>query len=385
MIKQRRLLGPLAALAALLWLAGCSSNPNAIEPNPLPEFSSEYRAKTLWSRQVGDGVKKQALRLTPAETHRGIYAADYQGVIAGFAHERGKRLWRVKTDERISGGLYAGYGLVMYGTREGDAVARSEDDGSEVWRVALGSEVLAPPAVNASIAVFQSIDGRVFALDTLSGEQRWSFDNPVPILILRGAATPLIANDRVYVAFANGKVAALDADTGAPLWERRAAEPTGRSELERLVDISNNMIVEGGGVFVGSFQGSVSVLDEESGRPYWTKEMSTTTQMASGRGVLFLADHTGHVWAIDQRSGDTLWKQDALYGRGLTGVALQHGQLVTGDAEGYLHWMDAETGRITARARLHRKGFAAAPLVRDNVLYVLGQRGKLAAYTLEPR
>lgn len=376
----------LAALAVTaLLIAGCSSNPHAIEPNPLPDFEAEFKADRLWSRNVGDGIDDAWLRLQPAVTHRGVYAADLNGTVVGLETERGRRLWRVRGDDRISGGLQAGYGMVAYGTREGDVVTLSEENGEELWRTRLSSEVLAAPAMSAALVVAQTIDGQVVALDAQTGSERWRFDNPVPILILRGSATPSIVGDRVYVAFANGRVAALDVDNGVPVWERRVAEPTGRSELERLVDISNNLIVEGGGVFTGTFQGSVAVLDQEGGRPYWTKEMSTYGQMASALGTLFVADSTGHVWAIDQRNGTTLWKQDLLYGRGLTGVSVQRGQIVVGDAEGYLHWMDAATGKITARTRHHRKGFAAAPVVRDDIAYVYGREGRLAAYRLETR
>lgn len=375
----------LVLACSLLFIAGCSSNPHAIEPNPLPDFDAQYEVKRYWSRNAGKGIHKAYLHLAPAATHRAVYAADLEGRVTAFSHERGRRKWRVNNDDRISGGLYAGYGVVMYGTREGDAVALSEEDGSELWRVRLSSEILAAPAANADAAVFKTLDGQVIALDIESGDELWRFDDPVPILVLRGAARPTIAGDRVYAGFANGKVVALDVRNGVPVWERRVAEPTGRSELERLVDLANNLIVEGGGVFAGSFQGRVAVLDQDNGRPYWGKDLSTYGMMASRLGVLFVADSTGHVSAIDQRTGNTLWKQDLLYGRGLTGVAVQGSQIVVGDSEGYLHWMDASSGHITARRRHHRKGFAAAPVAHEDVIYVLGRRGRLSAYSITPR
>lgn len=264
-------------------------------------------------------------------------------------------------------------------------MALSEDDGSELWRVRLSSEILAAPAANADLAIFKTLDGQVIALDLEEGTEQWRFDDPVPILVLRGAARPTIVGNRVYVAFASGKVAALDVANGVPVWERRVAEPTGRSELERLVDITNNLIVEGGGVFAASFQGQVAVLDEDNGRPYWGKELSSYGMMASRQGTLFISDATGHVWAIDQRTGNSLWKQDLLFGRQLTGAAAQGDQVVVGDKEGYLHWLDGATGHITARRRHHRKGFAAAPVAHEDVIYVFGRRGRLAAYTIEPR
>lgn len=376
----------LIVVLGLLLIAGCAGrNPNEIEPNPLPEIDREYQPKRIWSRNVGRGIGKHFLHLQPAVTAEGVYAADHRGLVRAFSHPRGRSLWRNRTGDRISGGVYAGYGMVLYGTRDGDAVALSADDGSELWRVRLSSEVLAAPVAGAGLALFKTIDGHVVALDIDSGAEAWNFDTAVPVLILRGSARPTVVGDRVYTAFANGKVVALDIDTGMPVWERRVAEPTGRSELERLVDISNNLIVEGGGVFASSFQGQVAVLDADGGRPFWGREMSTFGFMSSSAGNLYLSDSESHVWAIDQRSGEDLWKQDALYGRELTGTAVQRGQVVVGDKRGWLHWIDGVSGHITARRKHHRSGFASAPVVRDGIVYVYGRSGRLAAYELRPR
>ena len=372
-------------LIASYFLVACSTNPNAIEPNPLPDYDADYKVKKVWSRKAGKGIKKRFISLRPAVSEGGVYVADLNGKVTAYSADKGKRLWRHNTQDNVTGGLYAGYGVVIYGTREGEAVALSEEDGSELWRQQLSSEILAPPAANASMAVFQVQDDQVYALDIDSGEQLWQFEDQAPTLILRGSAIPVIAGDHVYAAFANGKVVALDGRTGSPLWERRVAEPQGRSELERLVDINNNLIVEGGGVFASSYQGSVSVLDEESGQTYWRKDMSTFDVMDSHLGVLYVADSKGNVWAIDQRSGDSLWRQDLLYGRNLTGVAIQDGQVVVGDKKGYLHWIDGDSGHITARRRHHRKGFASAPVSTGDMLYVYGRKGRLSAYRLIPR
>jgi len=374
----------ISALASL-WLVGCATNPNAIEPTPLESFDAEYKVEKVWSKKAGKGVKKRYLTLSPGVAGEGVYVADLQGRVFAYAPENGALQWRKKTDDNITGGVYAGNGVMLYGTREGEAVALSMSSGEELWRQQLSSEILALPAVDTNMAVFQIPDGQVFALDTLTGEVLWQYEDIAPSLILRGTATPVIAAGQVFVAFASGKVAALEAATGAPIWERRVAEPVGRSELERLVDINNNLIVEGGGVFASSYQGSVTVLDERNGQQYWRKDMSTFGVMASSYGVLYLADGTGHVWAIDQRSGDSLWKQDILYGRGLTGVAVQSDQVVVGDSDGYLHWFDGVTGHITARTRHQRHGFAAAPVSHNDVLYVYGKKGRLTAYELQPK
>lgn len=371
----------LPVLLAGTMLAGCSSNPNAIEPNDLPDFKASYKVKRLWKEGVGDGIEDSQLTLRPAVTAQQVVAGDVFGRVYAISREKGKRQWKVKTGDRIAGGFYAGYGQVLYGTREGMAVALSAETGETLWRTPLSGEALAIPTSDGSVAIFQTQDGHVTALNADSGQQLWDYETPVPTLTLRGLAQPTIANGKVYAGFANAKLAALDLQTGAPVWEQRIAEPTGRSELDRLVDIDGNLIVEGGGVFAAAFQGKVAVADQENGRPYWAKDMSSAQVISvSGDGHLFVADDKGVVRAVDQRSGSVLWQQDKLYGRRLTGTAYQDGLVVIGDYEGYLHWLDGDDGSIVARKRHDRDGFAGTPVSYEDVLYVLSYDGKLAAY-----
>ena len=149
------------------------------------------------------------------------------------------------------------------------------------------------------------------------------------------------------------------------------------------MDVNANMLVENGGVFTATFQGQLSVLDWENGRPYWSKDISSHQTISSYLGTLFVADDEGLVRAAEQRSGSFLWQQDKLYGRRLTGTAVQDGLVVVGDFEGYLHWMDADTGELVARYRHDRDGFSSTPVVVDDVLYALSADGKLAAYRIE--
>jgi len=250
---------------------------------------------------------------------------------------------------------------------------------------ALSGEALAIPASDGNVAVFQTQDGHVTALDVESGEQLWDYETPVPTLTLRGLAQPTLDNGKAYAGFANAKLAALDLENGIPLWEQRIAEPTGRSELDRLVDVDSNLIVEGGGVFAVTFQGKAAVVDQENGRPYWEKELSSAQIISASNGSLFVADDTGVVRALDMRSGTVLWKQDKLYGRRLTGTAVQGNHVVIGDFEGYLHWLDVDDGSIVARKRHDWDGFAGTAVSYDGVLYVLSYDGKLAAYQLKER
>jgi outer membrane protein assembly factor BamB len=170
----------LPVILASLVLAGCSSNPNAIEPNDLPKFEASYKVKRLWKEGVGNGVEDSQLSLRPAVTEQQVFAGDVFGDVYAVSRDKGKRQWRVKTEDRIAGGFYAGYGMVLYGTREGVAVALSMETGDTLWRTTLSGEALAIPASDGNVAVFQTQDGHVTALDVESGEQLWYYETRCP-------------------------------------------------------------------------------------------------------------------------------------------------------------------------------------------------------------
>src|SRR5690625_6401474 len=147
------------------------------------------------------------------------------------------------------------YGLVLFGTRQGEVVALSSADGGMLWRNALTSEVLSVPNTDGNIVVAQTIDGNLFALDAKTGEHRWRYETSVLVLTLRGSGQPLFTGTMVVAGFANGKVIAFNSRNGLIQWEQRVALPQGRSELDRMIDIRASTLLQENVIFAASYQG----------------------------------------------------------------------------------------------------------------------------------
>jgi len=67
----------------------------------------------------------------------------------------------------------------------------------------------------------------------------------------------------------------------------------------------------------------------------------------------------------------------------LSGSATLGNYVVVGDVEGYLHLLSQIDGHFVARMHFDGDGVRVAPIVVDDVMYVYGNSGKLAAYKLE--
>ncbi|WPP45322.1 outer membrane protein assembly factor BamB [Pseudomonas sp. AN-1] len=370
-------------LATAVLAAGCSSNSTKeLPPAELEKFAEEVRLDKQWSRSIGEGQGETWNQLELAAEGDSLFAADIEGLVVAMNRETGKVLWETELDKPVSGGVGAGYGLVLVGTLKGQVIALDSTSGEVKWRAPVGSEVLAAPASNGNVVVVQTQDDRLVALDATSGERLWSYESTPAVLTLRGTGAPVVTNQLAVAGLSSGKVIALDVQRGIPVWEQRVAVPQGRSELERMVDIDGGLLLSGGTLYVVTYQGQLAALDLMSGRPLWQRQASSYVGVATGFGNIYVSQAGGTVEGIDERSTSALWSNDALARRQLTSPAVFSSNVAVGDLEGYLHLLSQVDGRFVGRVRVDSDGLRARPLVVGDWLYAYGNSGKLVAYTL---
>lgn len=379
----------LAVLLSTL-LGGCkmfgsrSNKDNIDPPAELVDFTPSANVQQAWNASIGKGERRLSIRQAPAVAGGRVYTADVDGVLNAFEAESGSRVWQVETDLALSGGPGIGEGTLVVGSLDGDVIALNPQTGAERWRARVSSEVIAAPAIGRGVAVVRALDGRVFGFSITDGSRRWVFDRALPSLTLRGNAPPVISGNTVYLGYDSGEVVALALDTGSQQWLQQIAEPVGRTELDRMVDIDGELVVTTGELYAASFKDQVMAMDPATGRPLWTRDLSVFTGLNLAGDRLLLTSRNGTVWALDRRSGAALWRQDGLAHRWLTTPAVHGDYLVVGDVEGYLHWMSLESGEFAARERLGRKPVRATPQVADGMLFAVTTGGDLSAFRLSP-
>jgi outer membrane protein assembly factor BamB len=261
-------------------------------------------------------------------------------------------------------------------------LALDAETGAERWRQAVDSEVIAPPAIGVGVVVLRTVDGRLRAFSDRDGSTVWSIEQSLPALTLRGNTAPRMAGNVVVSGFNNGRVGAYNIANGDPLWEVAVANPTGRSELERLVDVSAGLQVVGTDVYVVGYHGRAVGIDLATGVVLWQQEMSSYAGLGADTGNVYVTSDFDAVVALDRRGGAQVWRQEALRLRDVTAPTRYETALVVGDFEGYLHWLDPNDGHFLARERAAKQRIGAAPLVVGENVYVQGDDGTVAAYTV---
>nr|VFJ51796.1 MAG: outer membrane protein assembly factor BamB [Candidatus Kentron sp. FM]VFJ52208.1 MAG: outer membrane protein assembly factor BamB [Candidatus Kentron sp. FM]VFK09339.1 MAG: outer membrane protein assembly factor BamB [Candidatus Kentron sp. FM] len=373
----------------LVSLAGCGgamweSGNEATKPAPLTKFEPRIQVQKIWKRDVGAGTKGLHVKLTPVVHGKRLFAATPKGEVHAYDAQTGKFLWETDIDIPIRGGPGVGAETVLVGSNNGEVVALSQENGAILWKAKTSSEILTVPREKSGVVIVRTVDGKLFGLEAVSGARRWIYERQVPVLTLRGTSAPVIAGNLVIAGFDGGQLAALSVENGRTAWERRIALPSGRSDIERMVDIDGEIVVVGNAVYVVTFQGQLAAVDVASGEIFWRRDMSSHAGLGVYKETLYVTDEKAHVWALDRYTGETLWHQKELEHRHLSAPAgfnpAGGGEYaVVGDFKGYAHFLDKKDGRIVARIRVDKKGILAPPTVAGDILYVYGGSGMLTA------
>jgi len=375
----------------LVLLSGCGTKDyvknlfggedNTDPPTPLVEIETLAEIIKLWSKDTGKGSTKQFLKLTPSHIQGKVFVADVRGNLLAIDATSGNILWENDADLSITGGPGSSETLTMIGSEEGDVLAYASESGDFLWQAKVSSEVLAAPQEAYGIVVVRTIDGKIYGLDAHDGSRLWIYDRTVPALTLRGTSNPVITGDVVIAGFDGGRLAAIELHTGKLIWETSVSLASGRSQLERMVDIDSDPMIIGNDIYVATFQGRLASVALENGRITWTRDISSYAGLTSDGKNIYITDDQSHVWALERSSGNSVWKQENLFARQVTAPATIGDLVVVGDLEGYLHWMDKSSGQFVARTQISKNPILAPPVAIEDIVYAYSSDGTLGAYT----
>lgn len=378
----------LVALAASVLLSGCNTIEHRSESLPkktLPNLSQadELQPKILWASHEGKGASGKDAKLNLGITTSTVVSADTKGELRAQDRKTGQVIWTVKTPSMISSGPTVIHNIILLGTRDAKVLAYRLQDGALLWQVPVSGEVLAAPQGNHQVAYVNTLNGSMIALSLEDGRQLWCHSLHMPSIVLRKNSSPVIAANRIIAGFPNGRLLALQSRDGSVNWEHELSIPKGRSDIQRMSDISADPVVSNGIVYAVGYQGRLAALSLTTGEPIWEKDLSSYAGLSISENMLLVSDSNGHIWAVAKKSGQTLWEQPVLEGRLLTKPVVWGDKFVVGDNDGYLHWFSRSDGQYLTRIRLDSKGIDTAPILMDNTLYALGKGGKIAVYSLD--
>jgi outer membrane protein assembly factor BamB len=217
------------------------------------------------------------------------------------------------------------------------------------WTFHAGALLEFPPAIADGRLYLPTFDGRLYAIDPQTGKPSWRFDSN------RCAwASPAVVAGVVYETFLNrarncnvaanprdGEVVALDARSGDLRWRTR------------LESTESSPLVADGAVYVGDWSGRVYALDARTGRIRWRLRTDAAVKgsVAMAKGRIFVGSYDGHVYSADARTGRLHWRSSGLarlggLGRFYSTPAVAYGRVYIGSTDGRVYSFGAATGEL---------------------------------------
>lgn len=158
---------------------------------------------------------------------------------------------------------------------------------------------------------------------------------------------PALYGDAIFVAAANGTVAAIDAQTGKRRW---------KADVD--TDISGGVGAGGDLVLVGNTRGRVIAMESATGRELWRASMSgeVLAPPAADWDVVVVQTLDGKVTGLDAATGARRWTHDSsnplLTLRGTAAPVLSEGVAYAALASGRIVAIKADTGTVLWEGRI---------------------------------
>ncbi|MDP3705123.1 MAG: outer membrane protein assembly factor BamB [Legionellaceae bacterium] len=376
----------LAVLSCCVFFQACSQvddyilgKDNTPKPKPLEAIAFKVDMATTWSVSIGKASKSHAyLKLKPVLRGNVIYIAEASGLVQAINQQNGHVLWSTQVNHSVVSGPTVAEGHVVVGTDSSTVVLLNQVNGQTVWTAHLSEDALSKSVITNHKVIAKTIDGNLYAFDLATGKKLWVAEHGSPSLILKASSSPVSMGELILVGFSDGKLDAVDRDTGRVVWQRSIAYATGASDVERLVDIDADPIIRNNVVYLASYQGYIGALSLDNGQFVWNKPGSVYKNMTLESDTLFLTDSHDVLWAFDRQNGRVKWKQTALKAHGLTEPVLMGNWLIVGDKTGYLHVVSTQNGELLGRKQL-AAAIDISPAVSGNTVYVALANGTLDA------
>jgi glucose dehydrogenase len=298
----------------------------------------------------------------------------------------GKEIWRFETSGQVSGAPSVHKGRVYFGQQGGNDEMYCVDanTGSPIWTSKVGW-VWTTSTPDDSKVYTGTVDGRIIALEVDTGQEVWEH-------LTNGGVYPAPAVDdkRVYTGSWDGQYFAIDKNTGKVDWAY--------SSFGGMPDSAAGVLWRN--MYICRTDGRLCGLDRDTGERYWAFEdprkgkgmtvMNSTPSCSGDKTFVSTSiDHDGAalgatLYCISNKTGEQLWKYSGA--GGWTGSSCTENTVICGSStESFVSCLDVEPNpdgspNIIWRTKIGSILEETIPAISGNMAYLLCTDGYLYAF-----
>jgi outer membrane protein assembly factor BamB len=204
--------------------------------------------------------------------------------------------------EPVGAAAAAGRIFVVYA--DGRLTALDQVSGQTTWDIQAPAALVSPPAADAGQVWVGAGNGSVYVFDAGSGQSLGSYQTGGAVY-----AAPVLNGQVAYCASSVGTLYALDRTTLKVTWKAQTGGAMNASP-----------VLSGTSVYVGSNDGRLYGLNASNGERFWPYGIPTQGAIESlpslADGRIFFGSDDGRVYALDAETGGQYWRfstPDAVY------------------------------------------------------------------------
>lgn len=368
--------GSLLGVAVLGLVVGCASGPQKPQPVALAPTAGLLNVRLAWT-----------LKVTPSDFPLNVQVAGNTATVAGsdgsvvsIDTQSGVELWRAAIGGQILAGVGSDGRVAAVLTRANELVAL--EAGKEIWRQKMTAPGFTSPLVAGGRVFLLGADRSVNAFDAQSGRKLWSLQRPGEPLVLRQSGV-LLAVGETLVAGLSGRLVGINPLSGTVLWESPIAVPRGTNDIERLVDLVGRVSRDGAIVCARAFQTAVGCVNTDKGSLLWARPANGFVGVHGDGKYVFGVESDGKLLAWRQSDGERVWLSDRLQYRNLTAPLVVGRSIAVGDEAGFVHLVSRDDGSPLTRLATDGSAIAAAPVLAGETLIVVTRNGGIFGFKPE--
>lgn len=288
-----------------------------------------------------------------------------------------------------SGVTVAGDNL-YFGSAGGNMIALDDESGGELWRkpfTASGSggfgcapsegavPLYGTPVVDGELVYIAGYDGKVYALNTSAGAERWIYPRQGNLHSFVGGLA--ISQGKLYIGSVGGIIYALDAENGDLIWEYEIGEQLWATPA-----------VDGDTLYIGSFDKKLYAIDTTTGEEKWQQPFEAegpiiSTPVVDG-GIVYVGSFDRHIYALDAASGELIWQFTETEGNGentpqkwfWASPVVYNGTIYAANTDGRVYIIDAEDGSLITVIDLG-SAVSSTPAVANDKVFIATEDGNI--------
>ncbi len=214
----------------------------------------------------------------------------------------------------------------------------------EAWSISTHALIEFPPAVANGIAYVVNKFGNAKAVRLSDRKILWERDtDPKNSGTPTDVTAPVYHEGKVFFAYVDGHLVAVDAKTGKEVWTRKLV-----GHLE-----SSPMAV-GGTLYLGTDKTNVVAVRASDGKVLWQFNSPGAIKASPSfhHGRVFVADYESGMFCLDAKDGRLLWRTNTSkvspFGQGgfYSSPAIAFGRVYAGRDDGTIYAFDEKTGKV---------------------------------------